>query len=179
MSNSICYSGWYAGYTYPKAERKVFREIELKGVEVFLPLCKVVRQWSDRKRKVEVPLFPSYVFVYATRNSLYELLRIRELVRIVSFEGKFCRIPDPQIESIRKLIEGNIPIQHEDFVPRVGSLVRVEHGPLKGVEGTIKEIKGKSRLIIQILALGQAVSIDISKHHLKEVAREENVLIKA
>ena len=168
MSNSICDSGWYAGYTYPKAERKVVKEIQFKGVEAFLPLQKVVRQWSDRKKKIETPLFPNYVFIKSSRNTLYELLRIRELVRVVSFEGKFCRIPECQIESIKKVMKGDFPIQNENFIPRIGSPIKVEYGPLAGVEGVIKEIKGRSRLIIQIQALGQAISLDVSKRYLVE-----------
>ena len=167
--SSACVPNWYAVYTYPRAEKKVAKAILFTGMEVFLPLHKVVRQWSDRKKKVEAPLFPSYVFVKATQNTLYEILHIRELVRIVSFEGKYCRIPEQQIESIRKVLNGEIPVQTEDFVPKIGSPIKVEYGPLAGVEGVIKEIKGKSRLIIQIQALGQAISLDVSKRFLVDI----------
>jgi len=81
-------SNWYVAYTYPNAEKRVQQRVEESGKEAFLPTQEVVRQWSDRKKKLNMPLFPNYVFVKSEPFFLYKLLEINQLVNFVQFEGK-------------------------------------------------------------------------------------------
>jgi transcription antitermination factor NusG len=151
---------WYIAYTFPKAERKIYKKLEIMGIESFLPLHKVIRQWSDRKKMLEVPLFPNYIFIHASGPERFEALQIKEIVKYVSCEGKPVTVPETLITSLDKMIKGNIEVSSEEYC--VGTHVKVTDGPLCGAEGVLIRKNSKTRLVIQIKALGRCVSVDIS-----------------
>ena len=152
---------WYAVYTYPNAEKKVQGKVKDMGVESFLPLRTVVRQWSDRKKKIEVPLFPGYVFVKTSLAHRFGLLTIKELVRFISFENQPMPIPDREIETVRKVVSRNVEVAQEPFHGQVGEKVQIKEGQFAGAVGVLVNRKGKNRLIIQLEALQQAISIEV------------------
>ena len=90
---------WYALYTRARCEKKVTMRLNELDIKSFLPMQKVLRIWSDRKKYLEQPLFPSYVFVYANLIERYESLSPYGVVRLVSFGGRPAIIPHQQIES--------------------------------------------------------------------------------
>lgn len=151
---------WYIAYTFPKAERKVYKKLEIMGIKSFLPLHMVVRQWSDRKKMLEVPLFPNYLFVHTSGNERFEALQIKEIVKYVSFDGKPVTVPEALITSLDKMIKGNVEVSSEEYC--VGTPVKVTDGPFCGAEGVLIRKNSKTRLVIQIKALGRCVSVDIS-----------------
>jgi transcription antitermination factor NusG len=151
---------WHIAYTFPKAERKANKKLELMGVATFLPLHMVIRKWSDRKKKLEVPLFPNYIFINTTEHQRYEILQIKELVRYVSFDGKPAIVSETLIESLRKMLKGSVEVSDEEFYE--GMHVRVTNGLFMGAEGILVRKNSKSRLVIQIKVLRRTVSVDIS-----------------
>ena len=159
---------WYAVYTYPNVEKKVHEKITEMGVETYLPLQKVVKQWSDRKKSVSLPLFPNYVFVKTTPQRRFDLFRIKGLVRFVAFEGKPVSIPEQEIEMIRKMVgQVGVAFTSSSTTGRVGERVKIIQGQFAGTEGLIvRETGRKSRLVVQIKALKQTVSIDVAADHL-------------
>ncbi|TGE21489.1 UpxY family transcription antiterminator [Hymenobacter aquaticus] len=161
--------GWYAVYTYPKAEKQAYSKLQAMGAESFLPLQTVERQWSDRKRKIEVPLFPNYIFVKTTSERRFELLEIRELVRFISFEGRPVAIPEQQIAAIRQIVTQPGEIVKEVFDYKMGQKVRIDAGHLQGVEGYVVKKNGAERLVIQIEALRQSISVDLAASSLTRV----------
>jgi transcription antitermination factor NusG len=155
-------SKWLIVYTYPKAERKVRNTITQLGIESFLPLMKVIRQWSDRKKKLEVPLFPNYVFVKIDPNKRFELLKIHGLVRFVTFDGRPAEITDDKIDSMKRIVSGDSAIRMEQFDNcQIGSKMRIVHGHFSGIEGYLLREYGNNRFVIQVDILKKAVSIDI------------------
>lgn len=158
---------WYVAYTYPKAERKVQRKVEDIGVESYLPMSKVVRQWSDRKKKLEMPVFPNYIFIRATPHERYQALNIRELVRFVSFEGTPVTISDKEIESIKTVLTMNTEVSNERF-HRVGTKVQITSGGFAGATGVLLRKEGKQRLLVQLEALQQAFSVSLPADCVKE-----------
>jgi len=96
---------WYAIYTRPRHEKKVFALLEEKMQEVFLPLVIQVRLWKDRKKKVEVPLFNSYLFARFDYKNRFDLLQTKGIVKIVNFRGTPAVVPDWQIESLKKMLD--------------------------------------------------------------------------
>ena len=80
-------------------------DLKLKGLESYLPLHSVVRYWSDRKKKLQVPLFPSYVFVRVDLKERYSFLQASGVIRLVNFDGTPARIPDYQIQDVRRILE--------------------------------------------------------------------------
>jgi transcription antitermination factor NusG len=163
-------ASWYAAYTCPKAEKQAHHKLQKLGAESFLPLQTVVSQWSDRKRVLEVPLFPNYIFVKTTAERRFELLQIRELVRFISFEGRPVAIPEQQIAAIRQLITQPGEIVKEVFGYQVGEKVRIHTGQLQGVEGYVVQKNGTERLVVQIEALGQSISVDLAATCLASLA---------
>src|SRR5437762_1165267 len=97
---------WHVAYTSPQSERKAKRKLDAIGVKSFLPMQSVLRQWSDRKKKMEVPLFPNYIFINVNSFERYNVIKIPELVCYISFEGQVAVVPDTLIESLEKVIAG-------------------------------------------------------------------------
>ncbi len=158
---------WYAVYTYPNVEKNVYAKIVEMGVESYLPLQKVVKQWSDRKKKVEQPLFPNYVFVKTAPQHRFALFHIKGLVRFVAFEGKPVAIPEKEIDVIKKMMTQENVELHQRAEGISGKRVKIMYGQFAGTEGIVVRKQGhKSRLIVQIEALKQTISIDIAADYL-------------
>jgi transcriptional antiterminator RfaH len=159
---------WFAVYTRSRMEKKAVAEMNKMAITCFLPLHKVLRQWSDRKKWVEVPLFNSYVFVYITDKEYNAVLQVMGVVRFITFEGKAVAIPMPQIEAIRTYIEQGAP----DYVaPEIsleaGANVEITRGAMAGLSGVLLNIQGKHRVKVEIDCVGKSLIIDIPRSSLK------------
>jgi transcription elongation factor/antiterminator RfaH len=157
---------WYAVYTKSRAEKRVNDQLAEKGIEAYLPLVKTLRQWSDRRKFVQIPLFPGYVFVKANRTNRLDVLSTEGLVSFVKIGKEEVPIPQKQIDAIKHfLLDEDQQHDMESFIP--GSKVEVMYGSLKGLEGLITKVKGKNRLEINVLAINQSFTISIPASHLK------------
>jgi transcription antitermination factor NusG len=164
---------WYALYTRPRHEKKVYDLLVEKGVEAFLPTVMKMRQWKDRKKKVEMPLFNSYVFVKIDLKDRYYSLQTHGVVRLVAFGGKPAMIPDWQIEQLQQVIKHPETLELEHYL-REGDWVQVTAGPFAGVKGRLKEIRGQSRLVINIDGIYQSASFVIEKELVEKIERVED-----
>ncbi len=153
-------SPWYVVYTIPKHEKKVYGELNRRAIMAFLPLQKVTRQWRSAKRKVELPLFPNYLFVKITPSMLWSILSITGVVRFISYEGAPAVIKESEIEIIKKLISNNGELIDQGFYAS-GERVRVTQGPLDGLEGEIINIRGKDRLVVEFEVIHKVFAVDI------------------
>ena len=163
---------WYALRVRSRYEKKVAALLEQKNIEISLPLLQVTRQWSDRKKLIQVPLFRGYVF---TRISL-KLMRIKVLQTpgAVAFSGigrKIKAIPDEQMYWLDQLLNAGNDILPECDFP-VGQRVRVTHGPWRGIEGIVQEPRANTRLIIWLDALMQGMSVNMDTALLEPLNRE-------
>ena len=160
---------WYALYTRPRAEKLVFARLEEEGIETFLPLQKTFRVWSDRKKLVEKPLLPSYIFVKTIKKNFPKVYKITGVVKFVSFEGKPVSIPQKQIDNLRLLINSNaeIEVSSEKFSP--GDNVEVINGSLVGLTGELVRIGSKNRVVVRVDRLDQNLILKIPKAFLKKV----------
>ncbi len=159
---------WYALYTRPRHEKKVYNQLIEKGVVAFLPVVERVRQWKDRKKRVEMPLFNSYVFVRIDLKDRYYSLQTHGVVRLVSFGGNPASIPDWQIEQLQQVIKHPDTLELEHYL-REGDWVEVTAGPFKGVKGRLKELRGQTRLVINIDGIYQSVSFVIDKDQVEKM----------
>ncbi|MCK4894165.1 MAG: UpxY family transcription antiterminator, partial [Calditrichia bacterium] len=139
-----------------------------KGVDAFLPVVERVRQWKDRKKRVEMPLFNSYVFVRIDLKDRYYSLQTHGVVRLVSFGGNPASIPDWQIEQLQQVIKHPDTLELEHYL-REGDWVEVTVGPFKGVKGRLKELRGQTRLVINIDGIYQSVSFVIDKDQVEKM----------
>ena len=158
-------SRWYACRTRARAEKKVDRLLTAAGITSYVPLIERVRAWSDRSKRVAFPLFPGYVFARSTLDSLPEIVRTPNLIEIVRVNGAPTPIRETEIESIRSLVHGSQAIGEEpaahEYLVR-GQEVRVTQGPFKDMVGILTEVRGKTKIVVRLTAIRQAVSVEIA-----------------
>ena len=160
---------WFAIYTKSHSEKKVVEALKENGFEAWVPLLRTLRQWSDRKKWVEVPLFHSYIFVRSTRTTIKKALQVNGAVYVVSFSGQPTAIPEEQIEWLRLLLGSSekFEVSFDEFA--FGDHVVVESGVLRGMKGKFVNYKGKNRVLLQIEAINQNLLIDINPGFIKKV----------
>lgn len=153
---------WFALYTRSRHEKFVNDELRKKRIETFLPLRKVTRHWSDRKKIIEEPLFPGYLFV---RTPFIDRWNILNTVGVVSFVGKKSdpiEVPEAELVSIRRFTEQEIRLDPFPYL-KEGDRVYVRSGPFKGVEGFVVRKDRHCRLVISLDLLMQSVSVVIDE----------------
>ncbi|GMT45934.1 MAG: transcription antitermination protein NusG [bacterium] len=158
---------WYALYVKSRTEKKVAVELEGTGIDFYLPLEKRLRQWSDRKKWVEEPLFRSYIFVYITQKEYYKVLQTRGVVKYISFEGKAVPVPQQQIDAVKIYLSEIDPVLNEDQEWEEGSEVEVMVGKLTGLKGILIQAKGKNRVRVEIDVVGSAIILNIPRKQLR------------
>ena len=152
---------WFVFYTKSRQEKKVRDLLLRRGFEVFLPLQKVLRQWSDRKKKVEVPLFNSYIFVSVPEHQVTSVLEVPGVAWAIRHNGKPATLHPKEYDTIVRFIETGLLIESlpaEDV--EVGEEVTVLDGPLKGMRGSVTG-KGKGKFTVILEALGQAIRAEV------------------
>ncbi len=154
-------TNWFALYTRPRFEKKVFDKLKKAGFDALLPLHTVVRQWSDRKKKVEVPLFNSYVFICVKKNDLYQAVQIEGVVTSVQFNGEPAPIREDQMEMIRKILIGPDAFEVKEKKFSKGEPVRIVNGPLKGNKGRWVNWRGKKRVALEIEQLKHTFLVEV------------------
>lgn len=161
---------WYAIYTRSRAEKKVYTELTFRNISAFLPMRTTIRQWSDRKKKVQVPLFNSYVFVYISEKEHLPVLQVDNVVKFVTFEGKAVPIPPQQIEAIKAYLGEGAPEYDESQADlEAGVNIEITRGPMMGLTGVLITLHGKHRVKVEIECVGQSLLIDIPRTSLKRI----------
>mgnify|MGYP003433756586 FL=1 len=162
---------WFAIYVKSRNEKKVFKTLDDIGIESFLPLITRMKQWSDRRKKVEEPLFRSYLFVNISLNDYYKVLNVNGVVKFICFEKKPVEVPQNQIIAIKKYITDtdlhDVDCENIDF--KEGELVRIKSGQMKDLIGRFVKINGKHRVVIDIEAVGQSLPINIARSNIEAV----------
>ena len=161
---------WYAIYTNSRAEKKAHERLLLNNYESFLPLITTVRQWSDRKKKVQVPLIPGYLFVKTDRNILKDILLIPGVKNVLKHLGKPAIIKDYEIENLKILLEdsGKFNIIQDSNLKK-GDVVIVEKGVFSGLVAECIKFNGKQRLIVKIEALANIIEVNIPLSYIKKM----------
>ena len=157
---------WFAVYVKSRTEKKVAAELQKLEIEYFLPIIKELRQWSDRKKWVEVPLFRSYVFVHIEPQDYFRVLQVNGASRYITFEGKAVAIPNQQIEAVRYFLNGKDQDPIDETSWKKGKKVEIISGSLTGLSGELVEVKGKQKVKVEIEAVGSSILIEIKKNKL-------------
>jgi transcription antitermination factor NusG len=153
-------SGWYTLYTKHQHEKMVAQNLKYKGFEIFLPLYAAARNWKDRIKLLDLPLFPCYVFLKGDIEQRRDILTTPGVHDFVSNAGRPSLIPDPEIESIRQAMGSGAGMEPHPFL-RCGDWVRVKCGPLVGLKGILVRKKNAYRLVLSVEMLGKAAAVDI------------------
>lgn len=154
---------WHVVYTLPRHEKKAARELELQGMEHWLPLHKVRKQWSDRRKWVEEPLFKSYLFVLVTPRTYFDVLNTYGIARYIYHEGKPAILRETEMDLLRRLLDSTYELEVTPLQLTPGQQVRVEQGPLMGHTGIlIKQNSNQSvRVDFEILQRSVVVTVPL------------------
>lgn len=152
---------WHAVYTASRAEKKVRERLDAAGIECFLPVQAVVRQWAHRKARVVVPVIPGLLFVRVERKDRVPVLETQSVVAFLKLRGERepATIPDDQMERFRFLLdfsEEAVEMVNEHIA--VGDRIRVVKGALKGLEGELVRFRGETKVAVRIDLLGCALA---------------------
>jgi len=161
---------WYALYTRPRHEKKAAELLSEKDFEVYLPLIKKVRQWKDRKKKVDMPLFNSYIFVNFEYNQRFNVLKTHGIVKIINFSGEPAVIPDWQIDSLKRMLDFPETVRLEKYISP-GEIVEIVAGPMRGLKGMVNLKKDSKRLILSIDGVFQSISVEIDEEYVERVKK--------
>jgi transcription antitermination factor NusG len=147
---------WYACYTRARHEKRVTELLLERGVEAYLPLVGRLRQWHDRRKLVELPLFPSYVFARFRISELGRILATPGVVDVVRFARDPSAIPAAEIDNVRRLTSALRTVHSSAAAPQLvpiieeGEPVRIVSGPFAGIEGSIAQLRSGNRALIRV-----------------------------
>lgn len=160
---------WYAVRVKHQHERVVAQALTGRGVETFLPLYRSRRQWSDRIKVVEFPLFAGYVFARFELPEKLRVITVPSVHYIVGFDGKPAPVRDEEIAYLQTMMRSGAPVEPWPYL-REGQRVRVERGPLQGVEGILLRFKGTWRVVVGVELLQRAVAAELDRDTVRPLA---------
>ncbi|MBC8047480.1 MAG: UpxY family transcription antiterminator [Fimbriimonadaceae bacterium] len=160
---------WYVLYVRSRSEKKVKERLEKNKIEVFLPLIKVVRQWSDRKKQVQVPLFNGYIFLKINPEKFTTVKMIEGVVGFVKQEKKYATIKEEELNTIKIFLDTGIHVEAQTDNFEKGEKVKITFGPLKDVEGELIEIQNEKHFIVRIEIINQVLKVSVPIQYLKKI----------
>jgi transcription antitermination factor NusG len=170
MCDVLMIPGWYAAYTSARHEKKVAAELGRRSVEIFLPLYTSVRRWNDRRVKLDLPLFPGYVFVYLALRERLRVLEVPGVARLVGFGGLPVALPDEQVERLRAGLNGQLRVEPHPFLT-VGRRVRMVRGPFQGAEGILVRKKGGFRAVLSLELIMRSIAVEVDVSEVEPILR--------
>lgn len=150
---------WYALYTASRAEKKVKERFEKEDITHYLPLHEVTRVWSDRKKKVVVPVINGYIFVCITPDEMRKVKQIPGVVQFVRDKGAPAIIPESQMRNMQLMVDKStesVEFTLEEIQP--GISVRIKQGELEGLYGELVKIRGKYKVVVRLEKFGCAMT---------------------
>ena len=169
---------WYAAYTCANHEKRVAKQLEERAVEHFLPLYGSVRRWKDRKVKLELPLFPGYVFVRLALRDRLRVLQTPGVARLVGFGGLPAALPDQEMEAMRNGLERQLRLEPHPYLT-IGRRVRVRTGPLVGLEGVLIRKKGVLRVVLSLELILRSVAAEVDASEVEPVFQHDRGMQKS
>jgi transcription antitermination factor NusG len=163
-------SRWYAAYTCANHEKSVRDQLEQRSVESFLPLYETMRRWKDRRMRLQLPLFPGYVFVRMVPVDRLRVLQVPSVVRLVGFNGHLSPLPDEEIDGLKKGLSAGVLADPHPFLT-VGRRVRIKSGPLEGRQGILLRRKGSLRVVLSIDLIMRSIVVDVDVADLEPIVR--------
>ena len=154
---------WYVLYTSARAEKKAQDRLRQMNIETFLPLHKVKRQWSDRVKEVEAPLFNSYIFVNCNEHQVRELPLVYGIARVVFYQGRPAIVRDKEIEAIKEFLV----IAQGKKIIITGDEVEIITGPFKSKTGKVLHITNKGAKLV-LKEIGMNISVPLQEIDKKE-----------
>lgn len=149
---------WYVVYTKPKWEKKVASQLNLKGINCYCPLKTEIKQWSDRKKKVEIPVFNSYLFVQIEDKNRNKVFEVTGVVRYLFWLGKPAIVRDEEIAILKKWLSSTDDFQISVDPFMIGDIVELKSGPFISQKAKVQEVN-KTHYVLVLESLGCVLKI--------------------
>jgi len=159
---------WFAAYTCANHEKRVAGQLADRAIPCYLPLYESLRRWKDRRKRIERPLFPGYVFVQISARDRLRIVQLPSVVRLVSFGQGPVAVPEEDIATIRLCLEKKWRVEPHPFL-KTGQRVRVAHGALEGAEGILVRKKGMFRLVLSVGLIMRSVAVEIDSSDVEPI----------
>jgi transcription antitermination factor NusG len=159
---------WFAAYVTARHEKQVAMQFERRGIPYFLPVYRSIRRWKDRRKELELPLFPSYIFVNIAMRDRLQVQSVPSVVQFVSFHGMPAELPEHEIETLRNGLSRTGRVEPHPFL-KVGRRVRVHSGAMKGIEGILVRIKDIFRVVITIELIQRSVAMEVDEADIEPI----------
>jgi transcription antitermination factor NusG len=156
---------WCVAYTSANHEKRVTEQLVQRSVEHFLPTYESVRHWKDRRKKLQLPLFPGYVFVCLSLCDRMKVLQVPGVACLVGFNGQPAVVADQEIEALRSSTAAHFGVQPHPYL-KLGQRVKIRRGILAGVEGILVRRKNALRVVLSIDLIMRSVSIEVDANDL-------------
>ncbi|HLZ41951.1 MAG TPA: UpxY family transcription antiterminator [Candidatus Sulfotelmatobacter sp.] len=166
LASSNQEDNWYALYTCARHEKRVAEQIERRSFSCFLPMYRSVRRWKDRRKELELALFPGYVFVQMPLENKLQVLQVPGVVRLVSFNGKPAVLPRHEIETLQSRLSDTSKVEPHPYL-RAGRRVRVCRGAMEGLEGIVVRRKDRCRIVFSIDLIQRSVAVEVDENDLE------------
>jgi len=159
---------WYVAHTSANHEKRLTQQLLQRSVENFLPLYDTVRRWKDRRMKLQLPLFPGYVFVRLPLCDRLKVLQVPGVARLISFNGHPAALPDEEVDALRAGLATQLRVEPHPYLT-VGRRVRVKCGPLEGVEGILIRKKNACRVVLSLDIIMRSASVEVDASDLERI----------
>jgi transcription antitermination factor NusG len=169
MPEEWCEARWYAAYTSANHEKRVAEQLVQRSVEYFLPVYESVRCWKDRRVKLDMPLFPGYVFVRIALRDRLCVQQVPGIARLVGFGNMPTALPEDEMQALRASLRRGVRAQPHPFLT-VGQRVRVKNGPMVGLQGVLKRRKSQARLVVSLELIQRAIAVEVDEADLEPMA---------
>jgi transcription antitermination factor NusG len=161
---------WYALTVKPNHERAAVQALGCKGLETFLPLYRSRRRWSDRTKELDLPLFAGYVFCRFQGVERSRILATPGIISVVGFGNRPAPVAESEIQAVRTMVASGLPVGPWPFL-KVGERVRIQAGPLSGVEGILTQVKDGWRVVVSVELLQRSVAAEVDRDVISVVTR--------
>jgi transcription antitermination factor NusG len=151
---------WYAGYTASRHEKRVAENFAQRGVEHFLPLYETIHRWNNGRHRVQLPLFPGYIFVRIALQDRLRVIEVPGFVRLVGFNSLPCPLPEVDINRMKEALNKGVVAEPYPYLT-VGTRVEIRNGPMQGMTGILLRRQNKCRVVISVDLIMRSTAVEV------------------
>lgn len=151
---------WYAGYTASRHEKRVAEHFAQRGVEHFLPLYETIHRWNNGRHRVQLPLFPGYIFVRIALRDRRRVIEVPGFARLVGFNSLPCPLPEADIRRMKEALNKGVVAEPYPYLT-VGTRVEIRNGPMQGMTGILLRRQNKCRVVISVDLIMRSMAVEV------------------